>query len=268
MYPLGLLLYDSFRYHDIALQKNEFIGLGNYVSLLSDPDFGMVVLRTFLYTGVVVPISFLIGLGFALLVNAIRWNKVATILRIVLVLPMLFVPVSIAQLWRYNYSDYWGLVNLGVQALGGKSVPWLASPDTAIWAIMVTDIWAWSPYMFLILLAGLQALPTDPLEAAEIDGAGIFQRFRHVTLPLLRPVISIAILLKTLDTYRAFDYIWIMTKGGPGQASMTMTVYAYTAAFHEYEFGAASAVGVIAMIFPLVAIAVLMATGTLRRLVG
>jgi len=126
--------------------------------------------------------------------------------------------------------------------------------DAAFFLVMLTDIWGWTPFLYLILLAGLQTLPQEPLDAAKVDGAGAWQTFWYVTLPLLRPVVLIALTIKALDTYRAFDYLWIMTRGGPGETSTTLNIMTYKTAFQRQEFGLASAYGVVTMLFPLLVV--------------
>jgi multiple sugar transport system permease protein len=133
---------------------------------------------------------------------------------------------------------------------------------SAFYLVMVTDVWGWAPFMYLILLAALQSLPEETIEASMVDGASAWQRFRFVILPMLWPVIAIALTIKTLDTYRAFDYLWIMTNGGPGTSSTTLNIATYKSAFDELMFGRASALGVITMIFPMAVVVLVL---TLRR---
>ncbi len=145
--------------------------------------------------------------------------------------------------------------------LGLRTAPWMVT-DGAFYLVMLTDVWGWTPFLYLILLAGLQTLPREPLEAARVDGAGAWRAFWYVVLPLLRPVVLVALTIKTLDTYRAFDYLWIMTKGGPGESSTTLNVMTYKVAFLSQEFGLASAYGVVTMVFPLAVVVLFLA---LRR---
>ena len=169
---------------------------------------------------------------------------------IIAIAPMIFIPAAAGVMWAFAYTEHYGWVNHILMALGLQAYPWMVS-DAAFFLVMVTDIWGWTPFIYLILLAALQSLPQEPIEAARVDGANAWQVFRHVTFPLLKPVIVIALTIKTLDTYRAFDYLWIMTNGGPGTSSTTLNLATYKTAFQNLDFGKASALAVITMVFPL-----------------
>jgi multiple sugar transport system permease protein len=265
VYPIGQLVYLAFRDYDPAYDTNDFIGLANFREIFARGGGGHV-LRSFLYTGVCVSVSFALGLAFALLVVAIEETfsrPAGSVLRQVIVAPMIFIPAAAAVMWTFAYTEHYGWVNHLLGRLGLPTYPWLVS-GAAFELVMLTDIWGWTPFMFLIFLAGLHGLPREPLEAARVDGASAWQRFRHVVLPLLRPVIVVALTIKTLDTYRAFDYLWIMTQGGPGTASTTLTIATYKTAFMELKFGRASAYGLLTLIFPLVLVNLYLVFGPRR----
>lgn len=255
-YPLCILFWYSLQtYALFSGRPIEFSGLANYVAVISDEQFLPTIGRTLLYTIVVVSGSFLLGLGYAILVNSVKHRGFATVLRTAILAPMMLIPVSAAVAWKYMYSESYGWINFIAQALGFQRQVWLASPY-AFLCVMITDIWGWSPFMFLILFAGLKTIPAEPLEAAQIDGASGLKKFRYVTLPLLKPLIYIALTLKFLDTYKAFDYLWIMTKGGPGDTTMTLTLMSYLVGFQNLNFGVASTWGVFTMLLPLIIVVV------------
>jgi multiple sugar transport system permease protein len=252
-YPIAQLAYLSFRDVEPAYGTNEFVGLANFRAIFAMSDGWGHVARSFLYTGICVSASFALGLAFALLTVAVEEAfspQVSTLLRQIVVTPMIFIPAAASVMWSFAYTEHYGWVNHLLAAFGLPTYPWLVSSG-AFYLVMLTDIWGWTPFMYLILLAGLQSLPREPLEAARVDGAGTWQSFWRVVLPMLRPVILIALTIKTLDTYRAFDYLWIMTQGGPGTSSTTLTIATYKTAFMELRLGQASAYGLVTMIFPL-----------------
>lgn len=252
-YPIYKIVALSLRDFQIAFGIDEWVGLDNYRDLLSDGETWRTIGRTLLYTVVCVSVSFGLGLGMALLTVAIAdtfAERYGRLFRHIAIAPMIFIPAAAGVMWAFAYTEHYGWVNHILIALGLRPYPWLVS-DAAFYLVMVTDIWGWTPFIYLILLAALQSLPQEPIEAARVDGANAWQVFRHVTFPLLRPVIAIALTIKTLDTYRAFDYLWIMTKGGPGTSSTTLNLATYKTAFQNLDFGRASALAVITMVFPL-----------------
>jgi multiple sugar transport system permease protein len=226
------------------------VGTSNFNDLFSDPVFFWTIIRTFAYMVGVVAVNFVLGMGFALLTY--KPFRGVSLLRTIILLPMLFIPAAAAVIWALLYDPLFGLVNHLLEAVGLNAVAFLGIASTAMPAVMVTDIWGWTPFVYLIIVAGLQGLPTGPFEAAEIDGASSFQKFRRLTIPMLRPVLLIAVLIKAIDTFRAFDYIWIMTGGGPGDTSMLLTPLAYRAAFMNVQFGHGSAIAVVFFLLSLV----------------
>jgi multiple sugar transport system permease protein len=263
-WPILHVVWLSLRDVQPAYGNDDFVGLDNYRAILGAAETWRTILRTFVYTFVCVGGSFVLGLALALLTMALTRafpGRLARWLRQVLVTPMIFIPAAAGVMWSFAYTEHYGWVNHLLTALGLTPYPWLAS-RAAFALVMLTDIWGWTPFMYLILLAALQTLPPEPLEAARVDGANAWQTLRHVILPMLRPVIVVALTIKTLDTYRAFDYLWIMTHGGPGTSATTLTIATYKTAFLNLDFGAASALAVVAMAFPF---AVVIGFLTLRR---
>lgn len=253
-YPIYKVVALSLRDFQLAFGIDDWIGLDNYREILSAPETWWTILRTLVYTAVCVSVSFGLGLGMAMLTIALAdafSDRFGRAFRQIVIAPMIFIPAAASVMWAFAYTEHYGWVNHLLHALGLPVYPWLVS-DAAFFLVMITDIWGWTPFIYLILLAALQTLPQEPIEAARVDGANSWQVFRHVILPMLKPVIAIALTIKTLDTYRAFDYLWIMTKGGPGTSSTTLNIATYKIAFLNLDFGKASAFAVVTMVFPLV----------------
>lgn len=264
-WPVARLVLLAFRDYDPGAGTDELVGLANFREFFARGGAGHIA-RTFLYTGVCVAASFVLGLAFALLVVAVEAafsRRASVLLRQVVIAPMIFIPAAAGVMWSFAYTEHYGWVNHLLGLLGFPTYPWLVTSG-AFYLVMLTDVWGWTPFVFLILLAGLQTLPREPLEAARVDGAGTWQTFAHVVLPMLRPVIAIALTIKALDTYRAFDYLWIMTQGGPGVSSTTLNIATYKTAFMELGLGRASAYGLITMVFPLALVALFLRRGPRR----
>ena len=255
-YPIYKIVALSLRDFEPAYGIDDYVGLGNYTDLLGDAETWAHILRTFVYTFVCVGVSVVLGLAFALLTSAMAQafsEASGRVLRQIIIAPMILIPAAAGVMWTFAYTEHYGWVNHLLNLVGLPGYPWLVS-DAAFYLVMVTDVWGWTPFLYLILLAALQSLPHEPIEAARVDGASAWQTFWHVVLPMLKPVIIIAVTLKTLDTYRAFDYLWIMTRGGPGTSSTTLNIAVYKTAFMDLQFGRASALGVITMIFPVLVV--------------
>lgn len=254
--PVAQVVYLSLFDYNILKFTNRYVGLANYGKILRDGDFAWALLRTWAYVAVVVGTDFLYGFLVALLTwqLPLAWSKV---FRAIVILPMLLIPSAAAMLWRsVIYTPPYAVFNqlFGLPA----SVSLLASPRTALWGIVLTAIWGWSPWVFLLLLAGLEGLPAEPLEAARIDGAGFVQLVWHVILPMLKPVIFITLSLKAVDSFLSFAYPWIMTEGGPGGASHVLSTYIFEQAFKYLDYGYGSSLGVV-----MLCIAVLTSSGVI-----
>lgn len=220
-----------------------FIGLAHYDALLHDQRFIAAVLRTFYFTILAVAIEAVLGVGIALLLN--RRFRGKNILSAIFLLPMMATPVAIAMVWLLIYEPTIGAANAALGAFHLPKQLWIAGPGSAIPALALVDVWEWTPMIALIAMAGLAGLPSDPFEAARVDGASTWQTIRSITLPLLRPTITIAVLLRLIDALKTFDIIYTMTGGGPGYSSETINIFAYQQAFNYYDFGYASSVLVV-----------------------
>jgi multiple sugar transport system permease protein len=241
--PLAQVVYLSLFDYNIMQYTYRFIGLGNYGTILSDVEFRWALLRTWAYVAVVVGVDFVYGFLVALLAwqLPLAWSK---LFRAIVILPMLLIPSATAMLWRtVMYAPPYAAFDrvFGLPA----SVNMLASPLTAVWGIILTAIWGWSPWVFLLLLAGLEGLPVEPLEAAKLDGATFPQLVWHVILPVMKPVIFITVSLKAVDSFLSFTYPWIMTEGGPGGSSHLLSTYIFEKAFKFLDYGYGSSLGVV-----------------------
>ena len=237
--PLAFSLYLSFTGWglDQPLFAGRFVGLANYDDLLTNAVFKNAVLITLGYTAATVAAQMLLGLGIALLLNVELPGM--RIFRTALIVPMMITPIVGALCWKLLLDPSHGVLNQWI----GEKIVWLGRPDTAILAIWLVGVWQNTTYVTLILLAGLRSLPTEPLEAASIDGASRLQAFWYVTLPMLRPYILVALLLRTIFEFRAFDNIYAMTGGGPANTTMVLSMYTYLVTFVQFDFsiGAAAA---------------------------
>jgi multiple sugar transport system permease protein len=215
--------------------------LQNFARLWSDEFFLAALSHTLVYAMVALTFEFLLGLALALLLN--REMRGRSLWRASLLVPLMLPPVVVGVVWRLMLNPNFGAINGTLKSLGldTDALTWTASPKLALASVIAVDVWQWTPFIFLILLAGLQAIPHEPLEAALLDGSSPWQTFRHITLPLLKPAILIALLLRTMDLLRVFDQIFILTEGGPGFATETISLYIYRVAFRFGNFGYAAA---------------------------
>ncbi|MGE0275082.1 MAG: carbohydrate ABC transporter permease [Nitrospiraceae bacterium] len=220
-----------------------FVGLENYAELLRDPTARQAFLVTAGFVALSTTLELILGLCIALVIHAQfpgrGWVRAAALIPWV-------IPTAVAsQMWRYIFNDQYGLANL---LLFGdrvaEYVPWFASPGVAFLIMVLADVWKTSSFAALLILAGLQLIPDELYEAARIDGAGLWQRFWHITLPLLRPALLLALLFRTMDSFRVFDLAFVMTQGGPGDATQVLQLYGYKAMFTEGRMGYGSAVSV------------------------
>ncbi len=222
--------------------------LANFTRLFSDRFFLDALGHTLIYALVALTFEFLLGLALALLLNEALRGR--TVFRALLLVPMMLPPVVVGVVWRLMLNPNFGAINGTLKGAGVNTtaLTWTASPKLALASVIFVDIWQWTPFMFLVLLAGLQAIPQEPYEAALIDGSSRWQTFQHVTLPLLKPAILIALLLRTMDLLRVFDQVFILTEGGPGFATETISLYIYRTAFRFSDFGYAAAMSFVLLI--------------------
>ena len=237
----------SFRDWTLYDPKRTWVGLANYAHVLRDREFLAIVLpNTFGFMVASVICSLVLGLIIALMLNrrfAGRW-----LVQSVVLLPLMVAPVIAAIMIRWMFNDQFGVVNAVLEALGIAPLSWLTQRWTAFLVILLTDVWLWTPWFALILLAGLQSLPPEPFEAAQIDAASAWRTFRHITLPMLRPVIVVCVVIRAIDAFRTFDIVWTISGGGPARATEVFSIYAYVESFQFLNLGRGSAAAVIGAI--------------------
>jgi len=258
LYSVLFFLYPIVRTGELSLQhytfmsyftgQADFVGLENYVTIFGHPLFSTVVLNTAVFTVVSLVFQFAIGLALAVFFN--RTFPLSALFRSLILVPWLLPVIVSATTWRWMFYKDYGIVN----ALLGTHIGWLSDPSWSLWAVIIANIWLGIPFNLVLLYCGLQAIPGGVYEAASLDGAGAWRQFRSITLPLLRPVSAITILLGLIYTLKVVDVIWIMTTGGPADASTTFAVWSYREAFGtgQPDFSPAAAVGNILILVALV----------------
>ncbi len=241
----------SFREWALYDPKRTWLGLEHYRYVLTDPYFvGLVLPNTLLFMTASVSISLVLGLALASMLNRAfpgRW-----LVQTALMMPLMVAPVIAAMMMRWLFNDQFGIVSVVVEALGFGPPSWLAERWPAFTIVVGTDVWLWTPWFTLILLAGLKSLPREPFEAAEIDGATRWRVFRFLTLPMLRPIIVVCVVIRLIDAFRTFDVVWTITGGGPARQTELFSLYAYVEAFQNLNFGRGSAAAVIGALIILV----------------
>jgi len=218
----------------------EFVGPGNFLRLLTDSQFHIGLLNTTIFTVSAVTIEFLLGLGLALLLD--KYIRRLNFLKTILMIPMMLPPIAVAITWKLIYEPQFGVLNEIMFRLGLPLQAWAGDADLAMFSIVVADVWQWTPFMFLLMLAGLSSLPQEPYEAAAIDGASAWRQFWDLTLPFLKPVIAIALLLRAMDALRLFDLVFILTGGGPADRTKVLSLYIYQVAYRFVDPGYAAAI--------------------------
>ena len=241
-----------------------FIGLANYQAILGSSDFWQSAEKTFWYVGGCLTIEFLLGISIAFLLDTQFIGR--SVVRTLILLPMVMAPVVAGLIWRFIFNDEWGLANIVAGLFGLSSRAWLVDPRLAFFAVIVADVWQWTPFIVLITLAGLQAVPRDLIDAARVDGANWFQIQRYIALPTIRAVLTIGFLIRLIDSFRNVDQIFVMTYGGPGVTTSVLGFYTYLKAFKFFDMGYAAALGII-MLFIISVLAQLiigMVMGTVK----
>jgi len=221
----------------------EFAGISNFVRLVLDSRFRSSLWMTILFTTATVTIEFAAGLILALSVDT--WVRGRTAVRTILLIPWTLPTAVIAVLWGWIFNDQYGILNNLIARAGilGSPIAWLADARAAFWALVIADAWKTTPFVFVILLAGLQAIPGELYEALEIDGGGAWSKFRLITWPFLTRFIFVALIFRVIQAFSVFDLVYVMTGGGPGGTTETLSVYAYQTMMRylDFSYGAALA---------------------------
>jgi multiple sugar transport system permease protein len=263
IFPLITSLVRSFEDYNIRTENWRWVGLQNYSQLIHSSDFWTVVENTVLLTVVGVAIQVFLGTALALFFN--QQLRGASIVRGILILPMLLTPIVVGLMWRSLLNPQWGLLNWLFVQLGFGQIGWLSDPSVALWTLVVVDSWQWTPFVFVIVYARLQALPHEVFEAGSVDGANWFQRTMYLTLPLLMPAIIFAAVFRAIDAFRTFDLVYGLTNGGPVEATTTLSFQAFQNGFEFQHYGYASAISYVMVIVAAIMITLLFKVVKVRR---
>ena len=253
-YPTVIALVTSFRTYLVSKPQvpKDFVGFANYLTVLGDPTYWQALGRTFGFLLLVLPIELALGLGIALLLHKPGLGLLATLLRVSLVIPMATTFAVVGLIGRLLFNDQFGVVNYGLTALGLPALQWLGQPTTAFLAIALMDVWQWTPFVALVLLAGLTMVPAEIEEAARLDAGNQWDILRYVQLPFLLPGITAVLILRTADILKLFDVIFVMTRGGPGSATELIAVYIQRVGFRVFDQGVASAQAILLLIITII----------------
>jgi multiple sugar transport system permease protein len=242
IFPLLFSLVLAFMSWDLSRLTGgiRFVGLQNFITLFNDARFWNTTRVTLIFVIGAVGLEYLLGLGLALLLNQeIRFRR---FFRVTFLIPMMLTPAAVAYAGRMLFNEGVGPINDIIKSLGGPQIPWFSNPTMALPSLMLLDAWEWTPFMIIVLLAGLQSLPPEVFEAARVDGASDWQSFRHITFPMLLPVSITVILIRALEAFKLFDIVVVITGGGPGTATEPVTLYAYIVGMKHGNLGYASAI--------------------------
>ena len=252
IYPLIYNVWLSF--HEFVPKKRalKFVGTENWVQMFEDARFWGALGVTFLYFAVALVIEVVLGMAVALILDAELpgFGMLRAVLSMTLVIP----PAIAGMMFLLMQDPQFGVLTWALNGLGllDKSTPILATTSTALAGVLVAEVWQWTPFMVLIFMAGLRSLPSEPYEAAMIDGASAWMMFRRLTLPMMSRVIAVAILLRGIDLFRVFDYVFVMTSGGPGTATYTLSLYAWQQTFSFLKWGYGATLSLTSLVIVMV----------------
>ncbi len=252
LYPIGYMVWASFLKWNPSqrIGEAEFVGLDNYIGLLTDPFFRESFWVTLKFASIVVSLEMVLGVGLALLLD--RKLRGMSVLRTLFILPMMIAPIVVGLMWRYMYDSQVGIFNRALDAMGFDKIPFLSDGGWAFFSVVVADVWQWTPFIFILALAALQSLPRSALEAARIDGATGWQQIWHIKLPLMMPVLIVTFLLRLIDAFKVLEVILVMTNGGPGISTEILSLRISRTASEFRELGTAAAMSNYLLILLLV----------------
>lgn len=238
MVPFVMAIWYSLTNYSFKRPTFKFIGIDNWVTMLGDPSFWGAIKITLLYGIISTALEMLIGLGVAILLNSLN-NALSKVLRVLLVFPLMVAPVTATIVWQLMLNSSVGIVEKLLNIFGVYNFPWAAAPETALMTVILIDVWINTAFIILLVLAGLQSLPKSPFESAKIDGGSAWFNFINLTLPMLKPSLYIALLFRFMAALQEYAVIFALTKGGPGNALMSLSLTAYQKGFKFQKFGAA-----------------------------
>ncbi|WP_152979675.1 sugar ABC transporter permease [Mesorhizobium sp. 1M-11] len=240
---------------DLSLMRagrDTFVGIDNYIRFFNDPRGLWALWRTVLFTVLATSIEVVLGLAIVLFLD--RNFALKRLVRTLLLVPIIMTPVVVGLTWRFIFDPASGMANYLLSRLGFDAMDWLGSPQVALYSVLIADIWQWTPFVILLSMAALDSAPSDPLDAARVDGAREWQVTWYVLLPMLRRAIAIVALIRAIDSIKAFDLFYIMTRGGPALSTETLNFYGYVVAFTNFEISYSLTVALILTIFTNVAL--------------
>jgi len=248
VFPLVYLLVVSFQGITMTNNDASFQGLRNYALLFNDTRLWESLLHTLIFTAIALPIELVLGLWMAqLFIDHLPGRQIFIAL---LVLPVVISPIVAGATWSLMFDNRYGPINQVIGWLAGREATllWTISPQLVYPAILAAEVWQWTPFMFLLLLAALSAVDPSQLEAAAIDGAGYWRTFWRIVLPAIWPVMAVAILIRGLDLFRLFDIVWVLTRGGPGTQTETLSIFTYVKGFQQFETSYTAAVALLIIV--------------------
>jgi multiple sugar transport system permease protein len=263
IFPLIFSLVLAFMSWDLSRLEGgiRFIGLKNFATLVSDTRFWNTARVTVFFVVGSVGLQYILGMALGILLNQeIRFRR---FFRVAFLVPMMLTPAAVGYVGRMLFNESMGPINDIIKHLGGPVIPWLSNSKMALPSLILLDTWEWVPFMTIVLLAGLQSLPPEVFECARVDGASEWYIFRHITLPMLAPVSITVVLIRALEAFKLFDIVMVMTGGGPGTATETVTMYAYIVGMKNGNLGYASAIA-----YSLLVMVVIFSTVFLNTLRG
>lgn len=245
MFPIGYVIWTSmFRWNLMKPQAGQdFIGFNNFSSMLGNDQFRESIMVTLKFVLLSAPTGILLGLGLALLLN--RPFRGKRPIQALVLTPMMIAPVAVYLSWKFLLEPTFGIVNYMLGWFGIEGPGWFSDTSTALLSVALVDVWSTIPFVFLVMYAALQAVPQDPVESAQVDGANRWQIFWHVTLPSIKPVLLVVLIIRIMDTIRIFDNIYVLTKGGPANVTRTVQFLDYELAFNAFDIGKGSALALI-----------------------
>ena len=255
IFPIIFTIYCSFTdYYFLNKTQSNFIGLKNFIDLFKDRYFIQASLNTLKFVLLAVFCELILGIFIAVFVDSLK--HIGKVMRVVILLPALIPPVTVALIWQMMMSNNNGILNRMLNTLGINGINWLLSPEYAFSSVLLIDIWQYTPVVFLIIFAALQAIPDSQFEAAKIDGVNTWQKFIYITLPNIKEALYLAVIMRMVDTFRLFDKVNILTKGGPAGTTSTMTQYIYQHGVNGLNLGFSSAASIIMTLSVLIFITI------------
>lgn len=244
--PFADTILLSFKNAKLILPEEAFTGMDNYYGVLTDSRFWRSLFITLLYTLVTICLEAILGLCLGLIMNRLTTGN--SFLRIFILIPWIIPTVVTARIWQWMFDYNLGIINYVLERIRIGRINWLGESFLAFFSIAIADVWKTAPFVAVIVLAGLSAIPREIYHASTLDGANRWQQFRFLTLPLLLPVLGVAIMFRTIDAFRVFDLVYVLTGGGPGGTTETLSVYAYKLFFYKGDFGQGAATSVIILL--------------------